>query len=120
MAEHRIIVLPEDLVNRIDKIRGSSSRSDFVTRLIEETFSDTLENQAFAAEDDLRILREQLSEFSKTFPENCVTQEQLTRFKQNMKELMRSFIDFFITYGLKEDSQERISEINILIRDLKS
>ena len=107
MAEHRIIVLPEDLVNRIDKIRGSSSRSDFVTRLIEETFSDNLENQAFAAEDDLRILREQLSEFSKTFPEN-------------MKELMRSFIDFFITYGLKEDSQERISEINILIRDLKS
>lgn len=48
--------------------------------------------------------------------EESVTKEEFEEFKQNIKELQKSFIDFFITYGLElggkipEEEQEKFKK----------
>ncbi len=80
MFDKRMMVLPAELVVRVDENRGDVSRAEFINLL--------LDNQLGNGEHEQQ-------------QEQFVTWESLTEFEGGMKELLRSFLEFFITYGLE-------------------
>lgn len=77
MAEKRVLVVPTELVKKIDQNRGDLSQAEFLSMLLD----NCLEGESVA--------------------ERFVTREAFQEFEQGMKDLMRNFLEFFISYGLE-------------------
>ena len=105
MSEKRMLVVDADLVGRIDENRGDLSRSEFIDLLIEGQLREKEESsrkKAKAADDDV------------------VTREEFIQFQEGAKELLRSFLEFFINYGLELGRDPRDEEFEQLSRKLRT
>ncbi len=101
MTEQRIMVLPAEVVARVDETRGDINRADFIDILLDSHLGKARE-QGQGQE-----------------PQNVVTPESLESFEEGMKELLRSFLDFFITYGLEIGKGSGNAELQALTESLK-
>ena len=99
MHERRILIVPADLIKRIDENRDDMSRADFVEFLIES-----------------RIGPESKEQESKEQP--YVTKEELKEFERGIKGLLQSFLEFFVSYGLELGKQPMTSKIEELDQKL--
>ena len=80
MTDSKILVIPADLVRKIDDNRGDVSRAEFLEALI-----DNLVGEKSEPGDAMQF----------------ATREELISFEQDMKQLLKSFLDFFVSYGLE-------------------
>jgi len=96
MSEKRMLIVDAELVKRIDDNRGDMSRSEFLNFLIEN----------------------QLKEESKRH--NGVTREEFHQFQEGTKELLRNFLEFFISYGLELGKQPKDKEFEQLTQRLQA
>ncbi|MBN2186782.1 MAG: hypothetical protein JW732_04950 [Dehalococcoidia bacterium] len=96
MSEKRMFIVDAELVKRIDDNRGDMSRSELINFLIES----------------------QLKEESKKH--NGVTREEFHQFQEGTKELLRSFLEFFISYGLELGKQPEDKEFEQLTQRLQA
>ncbi|MFO7773091.1 MAG: hypothetical protein R6V59_04020 [Dehalococcoidia bacterium] len=96
MSERRMLIVDAELVKRIDDNRGDMSRPDFINFLIDS----------------------QLKEESKK--PGGVTREEFHQFQEGTKELLRNFLEFFISYGLELGKQPADNEFEELSRKLQS
>ena len=105
MSEKRMLVVDADLVKKIDENRGELSRSEFIDLLIEGQLLDKEDGSRSraSAEDD-----------------DAVTREEFIQFQEGAKELLRSFLDFFINYGLELGREPRDEEFEQLSRKLRT
>ena len=101
MAEKRMLVVDADLVAKIDENRGELSRSEFIDLLIEGQLLEKGENGKQPAKRD-----------------DVVTREEFVQFQEGAKELLRSFLDFFINYGLELGREPRDEEFDQLSKKL--
>jgi hypothetical protein len=97
MAEKRMLILDTELVKRIDDNRGDMGRSEFLSFLIDS----------------------QLKEKEDTKKQGGITREEFHQFQEGTKELLRSFLEFFISYGLELGKQPSDSEFEQLTRKLQ-
>jgi hypothetical protein len=96
MTERVMFILDTELARKIDDNRGDMSRSEFLNFLIES----------------------QLSAESKHH--DGVTREEFSQFQEGTKELLRSFLEFFISYGLELGKQPKDKEFEELTQRLQS
>jgi hypothetical protein len=96
MSEKRMLIVDAELVKKIDDNRGDVSRSEFINFLIES----------------------QLKEGSKK--QDGVTRDEFHQFQEGTKELLRNFLEFFISYGLELGKQPKDNEFEQLTRKLQS
>ncbi|MDD4985894.1 MAG: hypothetical protein PHQ43_08905 [Dehalococcoidales bacterium] len=102
MSEKRMLILPAELVEKIDENRGDVGRSEFIEFLISGQ------------------LKEESKEAKRTGKaESYVTKEELRSIEQDIKKLLRSFIDFFVNYGLEIGKQSPRAEFEELIGKLQ-
>jgi hypothetical protein len=80
MMENRALILPANVVEKIDANRGDLSRADFIAFLLEHLLKDTQEKERVT---------------------NHVTRQELQDFENDVRSLLRGFIDFFIAYDLE-------------------
>jgi len=87
MLEKRMLIVPSETVNKIDENRGDMGQAEFIDFLID-------------------------SHFQKEKPSNgrYVSREQFQAFEQGMKDLFRSFLDFFLSFGLEMDQNSPTAE----------
>lgn len=81
MTENKILVIPAELVKKIDDNRGDVSRAEFIEALISNLIKDQHETRESAGE--------------------YATRAELVSFEQDMRQLLKSFLDFFVSYGLE-------------------
>ena len=88
MTEKRMLIVDAEVARKIEENRGDMSRSEFLSFLIDS----------------------QLKE--ETVPHNYVDREEFEHFARGMKELLRNFLDFFISYGMElgEEPKDRTFE----------
>jgi hypothetical protein len=98
MSEKRMLIVDAELVKRIDDNRGDIGRSEFLNFLIESQLKD--------------------KEGSKK--QDGVTREEFHQFQEGTKELLRNFLEFFISYGLELGKQPSDNEFEQLARKLQS
>ena len=81
MYERRMLIIPAQIVRKIDENRGDMSQADFIDFLIENHLKEDPKEQ------------------------NYVTKEDLQGFEQGIKGLLRNFLEFFVSYGLELGKQ---------------
>jgi len=96
MSEKRMLIVEAEVVNRVDDNRGDMGRSDFINFLIDN----------------------QLREESKR--RDGVSREEFQQFQEGTKELLRKFLEFFISYGLELGKQPRDDEFEQLSQKLQA
>ena len=106
MSEKRMLVVDADLVKKIDENRGELSRSEFIDLLIEGQLLDKEDGSKSRAASEV--------------DEDAVTREEFIQFQEGAKELLRSFLDFFINYGLELGREPKDEEFEQLSRRLRT
>ena len=96
MSEKRMLIVDAQLVKRIDDNRGDMGRSEFINFLIENQFKEETKKQ------------------------DGITREEFHQFQEGTKELLRNFLEFFISYGLELGKQPSDNEFEQLSRKLQS
>ena len=99
MADKRMLIVDAEVARKVDENRGDMSRSDFLNFLIDS----------------------RLGEDAGTL--NYVDKEEFRQFARGMKELLRNFLEFFISYGLemsKEPQDKTFEELSQKLQALGS
>ena len=96
MSEKRMLIVDAELVKKINDNRGDMGRSEFIDFLIDS----------------------QLKEESKRH--DGVSREEFHQFQEGMKELLRNFMEFFISYGLELGKQPNDKEFERLSQRLQA
>ncbi|MEE9399809.1 MAG: hypothetical protein V3V23_06025 [Dehalococcoidales bacterium] len=86
MAEKRMLIIDAEVAGKIDENRGDMSYSEFLNFLI-----------------DSRLKSEGLK--SEVGNHNYVEKEEFHQFELGMKDLLRNFLEFFLSYGLELGKQ---------------
>ena len=81
MADKRMLIVDAEVARKIDENRGDMNRSEFLNFLIDSQLEEDSGNQ------------------------NYVNKEEFDQFEQGIKELLRNFLEFFISYGLELGKQ---------------
>jgi len=94
-----MLILPAELVKKIDDNRGDMSQADFLDYLMESHFkSDTRSNSV--ACDEIDALKKDLAALM-IREKKLATKDELEAFHEDTKKLLKSFVDFFVGYGLE-------------------
>jgi metal-responsive CopG/Arc/MetJ family transcriptional regulator len=84
--------VPADLVKKIDDNRGDVNRAQFIEALIDNLIEEKPETK----------------EKSKV---EYATKEEILVYQQDMKQLLKSFLDFFMAYGMEFGDNGQLLEI---------
>jgi len=99
VAEKRMLIVDAEVVKKIDENRGDMSYSEFLDFLIDSRLKEDAGNQ------------------------NYVDKEEFHQFAQGMKELLRNFLEFFLSYGLelgKQPQDKTFKELSHKLQALDS
>lgn len=102
MSEKRMLILPAETVEKIDENRGDMNQAEFIEFLIDGQLKEESSKTKRAGK-----------------AESYVTKEELRSIEQDIKKLLRSFIDFFVNYGLEIGKQSPRSEFEELVGKLQ-
>jgi hypothetical protein len=92
MPEKRMLILDAETVQKIEENRGDMSVSDFINFVIDSHFEQTTEPH----QSDL------------------VTKDEFHQFEDGIRDLLRSFLEFFLSYGLELGKQPTDGELDKL------
>lgn len=96
MSEKRMLIVDAEVARKIDENRGEMSRSEFINFLIDSHLGEDGGKQDY------------------------VTKEEFSQSQQGIKELLRSFLEFFISYGLEVGKQPKDKNVEELNRKLQA
>ncbi len=99
MADKRMLIVDVEVARKIDENRGDMNRSEFLNFLIDSQLEEDSGNQ------------------------NYVNKEEFDQFEQGIKELLRNFLEFFISYGLelgKQPEDKTFAELSQKLQALGS
>jgi metal-responsive CopG/Arc/MetJ family transcriptional regulator len=81
LSNSKILVVPADVAKKIDDNLGGMSRAEFIAVLIDNLVTEKPESQ-------------------NTDKVEYATKTELISLEQDMKQLLKSFLDFFISLAL--------------------
>jgi len=96
MAEKRMLIVDAEVARKVDENRGDMNRSDFINFLIGGCLKEGSEKQ------------------------NYITKEEFSQFQQGTRELLRNFLEFFISYGLELGKQPKDKAFDELSQKLQA
>ncbi len=102
MSEKRMLIVPAEIARKIDENRGDMSRSDFIEFLIDSQLKEETRDKSPAVQ--------------------YATKEELKSMEQDLKALLKSFLDFFLSYGLeigKGPKDGEFAELTDKLKDLE-
>ena len=97
MPEKRMLIVEADAVRKIDENRGDMSVSDFIGFLIDSQLKQEVNGQS----------------------NDHITKEEFRQFEQGMRELMRNFLEFFLSYGLELGKEPSDQQLEALTKKLQ-
>jgi hypothetical protein len=116
MTEKRMLIVPAELVQKINENRGDLSQSDFLNFLIDSHFNEVGKREDVSTE-QVTAVKDELTRLLK---KEYVTKNEIISFQQDTKKLLKSFVDFFISYGLELGKESPVGELADLSRKLSS
>ena len=101
MNDRRMLIVPAEVVKKIDDNRGDMSQAEFIEFLINSQLQETKE---------------------KVKEQQYVTKEEIRAFEQDIKALLRRTLDFFVSYGLelgRHSPQTEFEELSSRLHELE-
>ncbi len=118
MTGKAMLVLEQKLVDKIDENRGDLNRADFIEFCIDNCLRETEHEEVERRGPDIA------EETFATKPKGTAiyaTREEFQEFKRGITNLLRTFLDFFITFGLElgtSKSTETVGHLKSQLRDI--
>ncbi len=100
MADKRMLIVDAEVVRKVDENRGDLSCSEFLTYLIDGRLEEDTVKQ--------------------NVNQNYVSREEFTQLEQGIKELLRNFLEFFLSYGLELGKQPQDETFKDLSQKLQA
>jgi len=122
MAEKRMLIMPGELVNKINDNRGDLSQADFINFLIDSHLKEEVKEPGYVTGEEIQALKQDIKKLLST-DSKYATKEEMQVFQQDTKRLLKSFVDFFIGYGLelgKESPKADFAELTSKLAELDS
>jgi len=104
MSDKRMLILPGEVVQKIDDNRGDISQAEFINLLIDNQLKEKEKDHKYATKEEVQI------------------------FQEDIKKLLRQFLDFYVSYGLEmgktassgqpSDFEELTSKLQGLQKDI--
>ncbi len=101
MSEKRMLIVEAEVARKVDENRGDMDRSEFISFLIDA------------------CLREGSDEEGADRP-GYATKEDFEQFQQGTRELLKNFLEFFVSYGLEFSKEPKDKVFNELTQTLRS
>lgn len=101
MTEKRMLIVPAELVKKIDENRGDLSQAEFIDFLISNQLKGETKPGGGVTSEDLDQLRAEFAKMLNKESYKYALKEEMAGFQEDTKKLMKSFVDFFIGYGLE-------------------
>jgi hypothetical protein len=98
MPEKRMLIVDSDVIRKIDENRGDMSISDFISFLIDGQLKQDVNGRN----------------------NNHITKEEFRQFEEGIRELLRNFLEFFLSYGLELGKQPTDRELEKLSQKLRT
>ena len=99
MTDKRILIVDVEVAKKVDENRGDMNRSDFLNFLIDSQLKEDGGNHNYG---------------------DKVDREEFNQFAQGIKELLRNFLDFFLSYGLELGKQPQDKGFEELTQKLQA
>ena len=103
MPEKRMLIVPAELVRMIDENRGDMTQADFIEFLLNGQLTEKVKEP--------------------TEEKKYATKEQFHIFEEDIKQLLKNFLDFFVSYGLelgKQSPQAEVDNLSAKLQELES
>ncbi len=104
MPEKRMLIVPAELVRKIDENRGDLTQADFIEFLINGQLKEPTEKESDGEG-------------------KYVTKEEISALEADIKHLLKNFLDFFVSYGLelgKESPKTEFEQLSARLHELES
>ena len=99
MTEKRMLIVPAELVKKIDENRGDMTQAEFISLLIDSQLKTETKEPQYATQ--------------------YATKEEVFSLEQDIKKLLKSFLEFFVNYGLELGKRSPEAEFEELTNKLK-
>ncbi|MFC1847546.1 hypothetical protein ACFLW5_01875 [Chloroflexota bacterium] len=97
MTDKRMLIVDVEVARKVDENRGDMPRSEFISFLMDS----------------------QLKEDTKK-PDSYVSKNEFIQFTEGIKELLRNFFEFFLSYGLELGNQPKDDVFKELTQKLQN
>ena len=104
MSDKRMLIVDAVAAKRIDDNRGDMSVSDFINFLIDGQMKPNIPEPTT----------------NNHVTNNHVTKEEFLHFEQGIRDLLRSFLEFFLNYGLELGKNSTDRELERLGQKLQA
>lgn len=101
MTEKRMLILPAELVKKLDDNRGDLSQAEFLNFLIDNQLKEVAKPATGVSHEDMDQLKVEFAKMLNKESYKYALKEEMAGFQEDTKKLMKSFVDFFIGYGLE-------------------
>ena len=101
MTEKRMLILPAELVKKIDDNRGDVPQAEFIDYLIESHLKGSINPNNAVTLEDLEAVKADVAKMLNRESYKYALKEEMAGFQEDTKKLLKSFVDFFIGYGLE-------------------
>lgn len=101
MTEKRMLILPAELVKKIDDNRGDLPQAEFIDFLIENQLKSPALAAGGVSRADLDALKAEFAKMLNKESYKYALKDEMAGFQEDTKKLLKSFVDFFIGYGLE-------------------
>jgi hypothetical protein len=102
MTDKRMLIVDDEILTKIDQNRGDMSRVEFISFLINSQLGESESERATA------------------ITPQYVDREEFQEFSQGMKDLLKRFLDFFISYGLELGHEPKDGTFSELVQKLQT
>lgn len=101
MTEKRMLIVPAELIKKIDDNRGDLSQAEFLDFLIDNQLKEASKPATGVSREDMDQLKAEFAKMLNKESYKYALKEEMAGFQEDTKKLMKSFVDFFIGYGLE-------------------
>jgi hypothetical protein len=122
MPEKLMLIVPAELVARIDNNRGDLSQAEFINFVIDSLLNRKADEKTDANQDEIESIKADVKKLltrEEGVKKKYVTKDELQSFMQDNRRLLKNFLDFFIGYGLEMGKQSDNNELVEITSKLK-
>jgi len=122
MSGKRMLILPEEIIKKINENRGDLSQAEFIDFLIDSRLQGEDREQGDITREEIEsikkdvkaiLLKEEIKE------RKFAKKEDVEAFQQDTRKLLKNFLDFFIGYGLELGKQSTSNELKEITSNLR-
>lgn len=108
MSEKGMLIVSTELIKKIDDNRGDLTQAEFIDFLIDTQLKDEVKEPKGVIKAEVESIKRDIKKLllkEGAKEARYATKEEVQAFQQDTKKLLKSFLDFFVGYGLELGKQ---------------